>query len=186
LISRRGFGSIAHLPPTTAAVAASPKLLDRVRWRLRVKHYSIRTEQAYVEWIRRFILFHCKRHPNEMGEREITQFLTHLAVQKHVAASTQNQAFAALLFLYQRVLERKLDFIDVGASWIRPGRGSLFCRSSRADCCARLGQAQRLHDIRKRFGNGRHFDRVVGAARCHLRFPFDSGICRTLDLASSI
>ena len=88
------------MPPTTAAVASSPKLLDRVRWQLRVKHYSIRTEQAYVDWIRRFILFHRKRHPNEMGEGEITQFLTHLAVEKNVAASTQNQAFSALLFLY--------------------------------------------------------------------------------------
>ena len=101
LISRRGFGSIASVPPTTAGVAASPKLLDRVRWHLRVKHYSIRTEQAYVEWIRRFILFHCKRHPNEMGEREITQFLTHLAVQGKVAASTQNQALNAIVFLYR-------------------------------------------------------------------------------------
>ena len=100
------------MPPTTAAIASSPKLLDRVRWHLRVKHYSIRTEEAYVDWIRRFILFHHKRHPNEMGEREITEFLTHLAVEKHVAASTQNQAFAALLFLYQQVLGRKLDFID--------------------------------------------------------------------------
>jgi hypothetical protein len=98
--------------PTTAAVASSPKLLDRVRWHLRVKHYSIRTEQAYVDWIRRYILFHRKRHPNEMGEKEITEFLTHLAVEKNVAASTQNQAFSALLFLYQKVLERKLDFID--------------------------------------------------------------------------
>jgi integron integrase len=103
---------ISRVPLTTAAVASSPKLLDRVRWHLRVKHYSIRTEQAYVDWIRRFILFHHKRHPNEMGEREITEFLTHLAVDKHVAASTQNQAFAAVLFLYQQVLERKLDFID--------------------------------------------------------------------------
>jgi site-specific recombinase XerD len=93
------------LPSTaTAAVASSPKLLDRVRWHLRVKHYSIRTEQAYVDWIRRYILFHRKRHPNEMGEREITEFLTHLAAEKNVAASTQNQAFAALLFLYQQVL----------------------------------------------------------------------------------
>jgi site-specific recombinase XerD len=100
------------VPPTTAAVASSPKLLDRVRWHLRVKHYSIRTEQAYVDWIRRFILFHRKRHPREMGEREITEFLTHLAAEKHVAASTQNQAFAALLFLYQQVLDRKLDFTD--------------------------------------------------------------------------
>ena len=74
----------------------------------------------------------------------------------------------------------------MGASWIRPGRCSLFCCSSRADCCARLGQAQRLHDVRERIGNGQHFDRVVSAARCHLRFTLDSGICRTLDLASSI
>lgn len=98
--------------PTTAAAASSPRLLDRVRWHLRVKHYSIRTEEAYVGWIRRFILFHCKRHPSEMGEHEITEFLTNLAVEKHVAASTQNQAFSALLFLYQQVLDRKLDFID--------------------------------------------------------------------------
>jgi len=107
-----GFGTISCVPPTTAAVASSPKLLDRVRWHLRVKHYSIRTEQAYVDWIRRYILFHRKRHPNEMSEKEITEFLTHLPVEKSVAASTQNQAFSALLFLYQQVLDRKLDFID--------------------------------------------------------------------------
>jgi site-specific recombinase XerD len=110
------------VPPSTAAVASSPKLLDRVRWHLRVKHYSIRTEQAYVDWIRRYILFHRKRHPGEMGEREITEFLTHLAVEKHVAASTQNQAFAALLFLYQQVLERKLDFIDNVQRVTRPAK----------------------------------------------------------------
>jgi integron integrase len=98
--------------PSNAVVASSPKLLDRVRWNLRAKHYSIRTEEAYVDWIRRFILFHRKRHPDEMGELEITQFLNHLAVEKNVAASTQNQAFSALLFLYQQVLDRKLDFID--------------------------------------------------------------------------
>lgn len=108
--------------PSTAAVASSPKLLDRVRWHLRVKHYSIRTEQAYVDWIRRYILFHRKRHPNEMAEREITEFLTHLAVEKHVAASTQNQAFAAILFLYQQVLERKLDFIDNVQRVTRPAK----------------------------------------------------------------
>jgi hypothetical protein len=70
---------------------AAPKLLDRVRRHLRVKHYSLRTERAYIDWIRRFILFHRKRHPNEMGEEEISAFLTSLAVEKHVAASTQNQ-----------------------------------------------------------------------------------------------
>jgi integron integrase len=111
LPSRNYFDTIFGVSPSTAAVASSPKLLDRVRWYLRVRHYSIRTEQAYVDWIRHYILFHRKRHPNEMGEQEITEFLTHLAVEKRVAASTQNQAFAALLFLYQQVLGRKLDFI---------------------------------------------------------------------------
>ena len=120
-IARR-FWQHRHVPPTTAAAAGSPKLLDRVRWHLRVKHYSIRTEQVYVDWIRRFILFHRKRHPNEMGECEITEFLTHLAVNKHVAASTQNQAFAALLFLYQQVLDRKLDFIDNVQRVMRPAK----------------------------------------------------------------
>lgn len=91
---------------------SGPKLLDRVRWHLRVKHYSLRTEQAYIDWIRRFILFHQKRHPDEMGGNEIAAFLTHLAVEKQVAASTQNQALSALLFLYQQVFERKLDFLD--------------------------------------------------------------------------
>ena len=65
-----------------------------------------------MDWIRRYILFHRKRHPKEMGEKEISEFLTYLAVEKRVAASTQNQAFSALLFLYQQVLDRKLDFID--------------------------------------------------------------------------
>jgi integron integrase len=119
---RDAFDTIMYVPPPTAAVARSPKLLDRVRWHLRVKHYSIRTEQAYVDWIRRYILFHRKRHPNEMSEKEITEFLTHLAVEKSVAASTQNQAFSALLFLYQQVLERKLDFIDNVQRVTRPAK----------------------------------------------------------------
>jgi integron integrase len=89
---------------------------------LRVKHYSIRTEQAYVDWIRRYILFHRKRHPKEMGEKEITEFLTHLAVEKNVAASTQNQAFSALLCLYQQVLDRRLDFIDNVQRVTRPAK----------------------------------------------------------------
>jgi len=83
--------------PIAASVspASAPKLLDRVRWHLRVKHYSIRTEQAYIDWTRRFILFHGKRHRAEMGEPEIAAFLTHLAVDSNVVASTQNQAFSA-------------------------------------------------------------------------------------------
>ena len=94
-----------------APPVSRPKLLDRVRWHLRVKHYSIRTEQAYLDWIRRFILFHGKRHPDIMGEEQIGAYLTHLAVNRHVSASTQNQALSALLFLFQQVLDRKLDFI---------------------------------------------------------------------------
>jgi integron integrase len=119
---RNNFDTMLSVSPSTAAVASSPKLLDRVRWHLRVKHYSIRTEQAYIEWIRRYILFHRKRHPNEMREKEIREFLTHLAVEKRVAASTQNQAFAALLFLYQQVLDRKLDFIDKVERVTRPAK----------------------------------------------------------------
>ena len=76
-----------------------PKLLDRVRAVCRFRHYSIRTEQAYVDWIKRYILFHDKRHPEELGEDDVRAFLTHLAVNGKVAASTQNQALSALLFL---------------------------------------------------------------------------------------
>lgn len=80
-------------PGTYAAKAAPTRLLDSVRWHLRVKRYSIRTEQAYVDWIRRFILFHKKRHPEQMGEPEVAAFLSHLAIERNVSASTQNQAF---------------------------------------------------------------------------------------------
>lgn len=88
-----------------------PKLLDQVRSLIRTMHYSIRTEQAYVDWARRFILFHGKRHPAEMGKHELEAFLTHLAVERHVAASTQAQAKAALLFLYQKVLRLEVDWL---------------------------------------------------------------------------
>src|SRR5574343_840797 len=89
-----------------------PKLLDQLRDRLRVKHYSIRTETQYVQWVRRFILFHDKRHPREMGAGEVEAFLTHLAVEGRVAASTQNQALSALLFLYREVLGIQLPWLD--------------------------------------------------------------------------
>jgi site-specific recombinase XerD len=85
-----------------------PKLLDELRAAIRTKHYSRRTEQAYAHWTRRFILFHGKRHPLEMGEEEVGRFLQHLALNKGVAASTQNQALNALVFLYGSVLNRPL------------------------------------------------------------------------------
>jgi integron integrase len=93
----------------TISSAKEPKLLDRVREAARVRHLSLRTERAYVQWIRRYILFHGKRHPGEMGEAEINAVLTYLAVQRNVSASTQTQALCALLFLYRTVLAR-----DVG------------------------------------------------------------------------
>ena len=84
------------------------KFLDTVRDALRVKHYSLRTEDAYVDWVRRFILFHHKRHPAQMGAPEVNAFLTNLAVEHHVSASTQNQALSALLFLYRTLLQRDI------------------------------------------------------------------------------
>ncbi len=82
-----------------AALPPPPRLLDRLRTALRARHYSLRTEQAYVQWTRRFVLFHGKRHPGEMGEPEINAFLSSLATDGRVAASTQNQALSALLYL---------------------------------------------------------------------------------------
>ena len=81
-----------------------PKLLEQVRIALRTRHYSLRTEDTYLSWIKRFILFHGKRYPRDMGVQEVHQFLSHLAVEGQVAASTQSQAFSAILFLSQQVL----------------------------------------------------------------------------------
>jgi integron integrase len=96
---------------TRMSDAKPPKLLDQVRERIRLRHYSIRTESAYVDWVRRFILFHKKRHPQDMGHAEVEAFLTHLAVQRQVSASTQNQAKSALLFLYKEVLQQNLAWM---------------------------------------------------------------------------
>ena len=96
----------------STAEAPPPRLLDQIRHRTRVLHYSLRTEAAYVDWARRFILFHGKRHPRDMGAAEVAAFLTHLAVERHVSASTQNQAKAALLFLYGQVLGLDLPWLN--------------------------------------------------------------------------
>jgi integron integrase len=93
------------------ASGGPPRLLDQVREAIRIRHYSIRTEQAYVQWIRRFILFHGKRHPRELGAPELTAFLSNLAMQANVAASTQNQALHAILFLYRDVLKMNLPWL---------------------------------------------------------------------------
>jgi integron integrase len=89
-----------------------PRLLDQVKGAIRLRHYSIRTEQAYVDWIKRFILFHGKRHPKDMGAPEVERFLTYLATECNVAASTQNQALSSLLFLYKEVLGIDLPWMS--------------------------------------------------------------------------
>ena len=94
-------------------MAQKRKLLDRMRDAVRLKNYSYRTEKAYVHWVKRYILFHQKRHPREMGRDEIEAFLTYLAVEGNVAASTQNQALSALLFLYNEVLDQPIGSVDV-------------------------------------------------------------------------
>jgi len=99
-----------------------PKLLEQYRERLRVKHYSLRTEDAYLHWARRFIFFHGKRHPREMGGPEVEAFLSHLATEGRVAPSTQNQALAALLFLYREVLAKELPWMDGMVRAKRPAR----------------------------------------------------------------
>ena len=93
-------------------VGSAPRLLDQVRDTIRLKHYSIRTEQSYLGWAKRYILFHNKRHPRDMGADEVTAFLTDLAVRGNVAAATQNQALNAILFLYREVLKIDLPWMD--------------------------------------------------------------------------
>jgi len=93
-------------------MAKPVKLLDQVREAIRLRHYSYQTEKAYVGWIRRYILFHNKQHPSSLGHEQVTQFLTHLAVERKVSASTQNQALSALLFLYGQVLDQDLPWLE--------------------------------------------------------------------------
>jgi integrase len=131
------------MPPPTAvphfpeAPASPPRLLDRLRATCRVRHYSPRTEEAYAQWVRRFILFQGKRHPIEMGAAEVNALLTHLAVKEHVAASTQNQAFCAILFLYQKVHEVDPGRIAGAVRAQRPQRLPIVL--SRAEVRAVLG-----------------------------------------------
>jgi integron integrase len=101
---------------------SAPRLYDRIIEVLRVRHYARRTEEAYLHWIGRFILFHDRRHPRQLAEDDVNRFLTHLAVQEHVAASTQNQALSAILFLYEKVLEQPLNRIDGVVRARRPKR----------------------------------------------------------------
>jgi integron integrase len=125
--------------------ARSPRLLDRVRIALRTRHYSVRTEKAYVAWIRRFILFHGKRHPDALGESEIAAFLSNLADPGHVSASSQNQALAALLFLYGQVLDRRLAWMGDLVHAKRPKRVPIVL--TRGECRALLARLASPYQI---------------------------------------
>lgn len=123
---------------------ASPSpFLDSVRNKIRLKHYSIRTEEAYVQWVKRFILFHGKRHPAELGAPEVEAFLTHLAVDGNVSASTQDQARSALLFLYKQVLGKELPWLDNVEQAQKPRR--LPTVLDKEEVFALLGELQGVH-----------------------------------------
>ncbi|MDR1887842.1 MAG: integron integrase [Zoogloeaceae bacterium] len=138
----------------TTNTTPPPKLLDQVRERLRLMHYSIRTEQQYVQWVRRFILFHHKRHPVEMGAAEVEAFLTHLAVEEQVAAATQNQALSALLFLYREVLGVDLPWLQNVVRAKRPARLPVVL--TRREVAAVLDRMQGTHGLMARllYGTG--------------------------------
>ena len=126
-LSRQGLQTInqsGSQSPTSALPASplKPRLLDQVRQAIRTRHYSYRTEKAYIHWIKRFIFFHDKRHPTEMGEAEIGRFLSSLATDSHVSASTQNQALNALLFLYRQIVKKDIGYVDGVVRAKRPHR----------------------------------------------------------------
>src|SRR5947209_2323411 len=110
------------LPNSLPQSKPNPKLIEQVRNIMRLKHYSLRTERSYWDWIERFIRFHGMRHPREMGEAEVGAFLTHLAREGKVAASTQNQALSALLFLYKDVLKQEIGWLEKVERAKKPAR----------------------------------------------------------------
>jgi integron integrase len=133
----------------------APRLLDRVRERLRLKHYSLRTESAYLGWIKRFIHFHGKRHPSDLGKKEVEAFLTHLALERNVAAATQNQALSALLFLYGEVLGLELPWLDEVTRAKKPARlPTVLTLAEIADLLAQITDDEMHLVVRLLYGTG--------------------------------
>jgi integrase len=141
--SRQSLQRVARM--ARAPVGQRPKLLDQIREAIRIRHYSVRTEEAYVSWIKRLILFHGKRHPLEMGEDESIRFLSALAVHEQVSASTQNQALCALLFLYRYVLDRDVGWLHDVIRAKRPQRLPVVL--TRPEVKALLGALEGVHWI---------------------------------------
>ena len=138
-----------------------PRILSRVREAIRVRHYSLRTERAYLHWIRRYILFHGKRHPAGMGAEEITSFLSHLANEGGVAASTQAQALAALLFLYGPVLETELPWLDQIVRAKRPQRRPTVLDRSEVDRLLARMQGEHALMAQLMYGTGMRIGECV-------------------------
>ncbi len=146
---------VSDKPFAVSDSSQSPRLLDRVRERLRLKHYSLRTETAYLGWIRRFIHFHGKRHPSDLGKAEVEAFLTHLAVERNVAAATQNQALSALLFLYGEVLGMELPWLDEVTRAKKPARlPTVLTLSETAELLAQITDAEMQLVVRLLYGTG--------------------------------
>ena len=153
---------------------AQPKPLDQVRDRLRLKHYSLRTEESYVHWIKRCIYFHRKRHPAEMGGPEVEAFLTDLAVNGRVSPSTQNQALAALLFLYREVLGRDLPWMESIVRAKRPPRLPVVLTASEVRAVLAQMEGTRWLIASLLYGTGM---RVMGLA---VRVSVEAALARSL------
>ncbi|GHU28716.1 hypothetical protein AGMMS50256_11670 [Betaproteobacteria bacterium] len=151
---------------------SSPKLLDQVRERLRLKHYSIKTEHQYVQWVRRVILFHQKHHPAEMGVVEVEAFLTYLAVEEQVVAVTQNQALSALLFLYREMSGVDLPWLDNVVRAKRPARLPVVL--TRREVAAALDRMQGIHGLMA--SAARYQDALPRSCNaCPYAFPWNRG-----------
>jgi Phage integrase, N-terminal SAM-like domain len=154
-----------------------PKLLDQVRQAVRTRHYSPKTEESYVHWIKRFIFFHNKRHPAEMGEKEIGQFLSGLATDRQVSASTQNQALNAILFLYRDVLRKEIGLRRRRGSCEKTAQASGGFNTPRSEIYSRCPRSFRLADGDASLRSGPATDGVFAAESQRYRFHHQSNSC---------
>ena len=162
----------------TPQAVAAPRLLDQVRDEIRRRHYSYRTEQTYVHWIKRFIYFSGKRHPREMGAAEVTAFLSHLASEREVAASTQNQALSALLFLYGPVLGVELPWMKGIVRAKRPVRVPVVLTREEVRALLALGRGTDALEDAERLAQTPAFGSIVSAGRCKRRVSFSETLMR--------
>ena len=168
------------MPNPTTANSLRPRLLDQVRAAIRLRHYSPKTEEASVSWIRRFILYHGKRHPREMGAAEVTAFLSDLAASRGSSASTQNQALSAVLFLYGVVLGQQLPWLDTIVRAQRPLRlPVVLSRAEVSALLARMAPGRPGGWLRRRGAGGRF---ALEVSDCGVRVGLAVGVSRDAPL----